>query len=327
MRTPNGTAATTLFAGQAVARASFSFSVQRILRTPAYIIRLASAFALIACSAPVVEDPQAVVASVDMSEAHFRIYGGAEDDDADALPGVVALRIGMEGTFELCSGALIAANLVLTARHCVTRNLTSSVSCNENGKSSNGEHVAGDELPRNVGVYVGAAPRFGQHPDSIAKAIVSPPGPYLCDSDIALVVLDTPITSIEPLAVRRARPAAAGEIIRSVGYGQNDDKLPIGTRFRKDGVTVLAQGKAISASKTPLGLHEFEVGKSICQGDSGGPAISEETVRPSAWCRVAVTATKISGTFTRRRPASTNSSRRDLRWPGRLRRTSRATPR
>jgi secreted trypsin-like serine protease len=33
----------------------------------------------------------------------------------------------------------------------------------------------------------------------------------------------------------------------------------------------------VSASNTPLGAHEFEVGKSICRGDSGGPAISEET--------------------------------------------------
>ncbi len=40
---------------------------------------------------------------------------------------------------------------------------------------------------------------------------------------------------------------------------------------------MLAQGKMVSASKTPLGLHEFEVGMSICQGDSGGPAISEQT--------------------------------------------------
>jgi len=65
--------------------------------------------------------------------------------------------------------------------------------------------------------------------------------------------------------------------VRSVGYGQNDSALPIGTRFHKAGVEVLAQGKAVSPSKTPLGSHEFEVGKSICQGDSGGPAISEQT--------------------------------------------------
>ena len=68
---------------------------------------------------------------------------------------------------------------------------------------------------------------------------------------------------------------AKARSIRSVGYGQNDEASPIGTRFRKDGVAVLAQGTAVSPSKTPLGTHEFEVGTSICQGDSGGPAISE----------------------------------------------------
>ena len=33
----------------------------------------------------------------------------------------------------------------------------------------------------------------------------------------------------------------------------------------------------VSKSQTPLGPHEFEVGRSICEGDSGGPAISERT--------------------------------------------------
>ncbi len=90
-------------------------------------------------------------------------------------------------------------------------------------------------------------------------------------------MLDTPITDIAPLAVRIHTTARQGEMIRSIGYGQNDESSPIGTRFRKGGVAVLAQGKAVSPSKTPLGTHEFEVGKSICQGDSGGPAISEQT--------------------------------------------------
>jgi hypothetical protein len=107
--------------------------------------------------------------------------------------------------------------------------------------------------------------------------VLAPSGPYLCDSDIALVVLATPITTVAPLPLRLRLPAQTGERIRSVGYGQNDKASPIGTRFRRAGVEVLAQGRAISASKTPLGIHEFEVGMSICQGDSGGPAISERT--------------------------------------------------
>ncbi len=205
------------------------------------------------------------------------IFGGSKDDGDQAVPGVVALRVGTGGTFELCSGALVAPNVVLTARHCVTKNITTSVSCDENGKSANGEHVAGNEDPTAIGIYIGETPSFARRPVAFAKAVVAPGGPYLCDSDIALVILDTPITTVAPLPLRIHSPARAGETVRSVGYGQNDAAQPIGTRFHKAGVEVLAQGKAVSPSRTPLGTHEFEVGKSICQGDSGGPAISEQT--------------------------------------------------
>lgn len=204
------------------------------------------------------------------------IYGGVEDDEG-AHSGVVALRVGTGGTFELCTGALVAPNVVLTARHCVTKNTTTSVSCDEDGRSANGKHVASDEDPRTIGVYTGVAPSFAKKPLALAKTIIAPQGGYLCDSDIALLVLDRDVPDAEPFAVRLDAPARPGETIRAVGYGQNDAGVPIGRRFRKSGVEVLAQGKGISASRTPLGAHEFEVGKSICQGDSGGPAISEET--------------------------------------------------
>ncbi len=219
----------------------------------------------------------AVQARVTTGAAAPTIFGGAKDDDSEAALGVVALRVGNGGTFELCSGALVAPNVVLTARHCVTKNVTTSVACDENGRSANGAHVKSDEEPSTIGVYLGANPSFARAPVAVARAIVAPTGPYLCDSDIALVVLATPILTVKPLPLRVYSAARAGEMIRSVGYGQNDKASPIGTRFRKAGVEVLAQGKAVSHSKTPLGPHEFEVGKSICQGDSGGPAISEET--------------------------------------------------
>lgn len=242
---------------------------------PMWIPALALALASAGCATEVAE--QSAETRVSASTANPRIFGGAKDDDGAAIPGVVALRVGTGTTFELCSGALIAPNVVLTARHCVTKNTTTSVACDENGHSANGPHVTADEEPGAISVYTGSSPSFAKDGVSKARAIVSPTGPYLCDSDIALVVLETPITDIAPLPVRIHTAARKGEVIRSIGYGQNDEASPIGTRFRKEGVEVLAQGKAVSPSKTPLGTHEFEVGKSICQGDSGGPAISEET--------------------------------------------------
>ena len=205
------------------------------------------------------------------------IFGGVKDEGGNGLEGVVALRVGTGSTFELCSGALVAPNVVLTARHCITRNSTTSVSCDDKGSSANGTHVIGDEEPAVIGVYLGVSPSFAKAPVARARAIVAPTGPYLCDSDIALVVLETSITTVTPLAMRLHRPARTGELIRAVGYGQNDQRSPIGTRFHRGGVAVLAQGAGVSPSKTPLGPHEFEVGTSICQGDSGGPAISEES--------------------------------------------------
>jgi MYXO-CTERM domain-containing protein len=242
---------------------------------PVRIAALALALAAAGCATEVTE--QTVETRVTASTSDPTIFGGAKDDDGDSVAGVVALRVGVGTTFELCSGALIAPNVVLTARHCVTKNATTSVACDENGRSANGPHITADEEPATIGVYLGSSPNFAKPGVANGRAIVSPTGPYLCDSDIALVVLDTPITEVAPLEVRIHTPARKGEMIRSVGYGQNDQASPIGTRFRKGGVAVLAQGKAVSPSKTPLGTHEFEVGKSICQGDSGGPAISEET--------------------------------------------------
>ena len=247
-----------------------------IVRSPAWVSAALASLSLMGCAAEAAHGP-AVEVQVTSGATPPAIFGGSKDVGKQAVPGVVALRVGSVGTFELCSGALIAPNVVLTARHCVTRNITTSVSCDENGRSANGEHVVGNEDPSTIGVYVGEAPSFAGRPVAVAKAVVAPGGPFLCDSDIALIVLETPIATVVPLPVRIHSPARAGETVRSVGYGQNDRAMPIGTRFHKVGVEVLAQGKAVSPSKTPLGRHEFEVGKSICLGDSGGPAISEET--------------------------------------------------
>lgn len=267
--------------GQAATLAHKVRKITRIASAPMWACALLAGFmgvTSLGCAAETHDGAgEAVEAQVVTGTSEAKIFGGTRDDDEEAVAGVVALRVGLGNTFELCTGALIAPNVVLTARHCVTKNATTSVSCDENGHSANGAHVTDDEDVSSIGVYAGASPSFAKAPLSVARAIIAPSGPYLCDSDIALVVLATPIKDIAPMTVRMHQPARTGEHVRAIGYGQNDKSSPIGTRFRKPGVEVLAQGKGVSPSKTPLGPHEFEVGKSICQGDSGGPAISEDT--------------------------------------------------
>ena len=56
----------------------------------------------------------------------------------------------------LCSGALVAPNLVLTARHCVSRAITATPACDARGESHNGLHLADDADPSTIAIYVGA---------------------------------------------------------------------------------------------------------------------------------------------------------------------------
>src|SRR5450755_173304 len=74
-----------------------------------------------------------------------------------AASGVVAIatRHPEDGSMTLCSGALVAPNLVLTARHCVSDALTQTPACDAQGLSHNGEHLAGDADPRSISIYVG----------------------------------------------------------------------------------------------------------------------------------------------------------------------------
>src|SRR5262245_59511683 len=95
--------------------------------TRVWVTAAAIAIASAGCAAEVPES--SVETGVVTGTTQQRIFGGAKDDDGDAIAGVVALRVGSGSTFELCTGALIAPNVVLTARHCVTKNITSSVAC------------------------------------------------------------------------------------------------------------------------------------------------------------------------------------------------------
>lgn len=206
------------------------------------------------------------------------IYGGVEDDDGMQSPAVVALLIDTSATDDtLCSGALVAPNVVLTARHCVSVQTSTSVTCDQNGVSATPPDFGADEPISAIHVFTGATAALGGTPAANAVAVFHPSGTTLCNLDLALVVLDTPITGITPLRVRLSGGATTGESMRTVGYGENDQNAPLGTRFRKDDVTVLAVGSTVSASGTPLGSNEFEMGESMCEGDSGGPAIDETT--------------------------------------------------
>ena len=197
-----------------------------------------------------------------------------------ATRGVVAVATHPDGddTTTLCSGTLVAPNLVLTARHCVSRALTSRPACDARGESHNGQHLADDEDPQTIAIYVGDRVDFAvDEPRAHATKTLRPTTDVLCDADIAFIVLDADLEGVAIVPMRLERSIGEGEWVVPVGFGGGPSGA-IGTRAVRGASPVLSVGPAHNdATGAVLGPREFEVAVATCTGDSGGPAIDAWT--------------------------------------------------
>jgi hypothetical protein len=183
----------------------------------------------------------------------LEIVPGVPDRGRD--PAVVAIDVGGEG---LCTGTLIAPNVVLTARHCVA--ITSeSVAC-----PSASAQVHSQRPPATLGIYVGDDVVHSEFV-AVGREILVPAGQTLCGADIALVLLDRNVAGVAPVPLRK-KGVVRGEHVRAVGFGKRGDNDAAGVKLLRDHVAVLDVTRA-----------EFQVGEATCQGDSGGPALDSAT--------------------------------------------------
>lgn len=146
---------------------------------------------------------------------------------------------GNDGTTSLCTGTLIAPNVVLTAKHCAMRNPS------QEGSPTNVQN----------GRVLFLIGQNGQHPTAGAQAIEATPsflyrGGYTSlGSDVALYTLQQPIQGIAPLQVAALPPGEAdvNTPFLAVGYGRQDAAGHKGTR-KKGQVTL----RMVKGSPGPL---------------------------------------------------------------------------
>lgn len=208
------------------------------------MLALLVAVALCSCGGT---DPQ--IDSVDQS-----IIGGVEIP-AEMYPAVVstyAIEPGAEGG-ALCTGTVISPTVVLTAAHCVSRDL----------------------VGQNAEFYVFRCANLNEGPcdpiavaDTIAHQGFNPRNPA-AGFDVGLVFLAEPI-DVEPMPINTQALAQnlVGKPVELVGYGLDKHFRNRATAGIKRHAT-----EQLRSFNNMFVRHGQFFGKGICSGDSGGPVI------------------------------------------------------
>lgn len=169
----------------------------------------------------------------------------------------------------LCTATLIAPNLLLTARHCVSPGAGDDhVLC--------GESVLGEPYPASAFFATNAAqPREDSQFFKAAEVRVPVQGEDTCGYDVALIILDqnVPSSISIPAVPRIDREVVPGEPYTAVGYGVNEDGNSTGSRMQRDGLEIACQPGSCGSG---VESTEFRGETGICSGDSGGPALDAD---------------------------------------------------
>jgi MYXO-CTERM domain-containing protein len=180
-----------------------------------------------------------------------------------------------------CSATLVAKNLVLTVRHCVSYATPGGASCTLRGEllddGSGGGHL-GLHLPsEQIEFYSGD----GAERRLVArgKSTISTVSETICIDDVAFVVLDRDVDL--PLApLRLDTRAQVGEPVTLVGYGLDETQgfeteLDELGRRAKDDLVILDVGPPNVDEVTSAPPRTILVrAPAGCTGDSGGPLFS-----------------------------------------------------
>jgi hypothetical protein len=168
-------------------------------------------------------------------------------------PAVVAVDFGGASP---CAGALVAPDVVLTARHCVVVIVT-PLHC----PADAGQTMPSPRSPDSLRILVGDNASLATE-RARAREVLVPADAALCAGDLAVLLLDRSIDDLVPLNVRPTG-AARGDHVRTVGFARSGVGAPM--KVLRDHLPI------VGTAPTELRVAE------PMMGTGGGPALDEET--------------------------------------------------
>lgn len=242
------------------------------------------AVAVAACTTS--DDP--LLVHTDVGTTHPRVINSVPStDDQDSTVMMIHEFKDSSGkeNGNLCTAVMIAPKLALTARHCVSFT-DELVGCNSDGTPLAGALISSDFVATDLYFFTGKTRAEFTHlvppnidttkwkPAARGTKIVHDGSGTLCNHDIALVVLDTPL-NVPIASIRLDRDPVVGEATVSVGWGITSAELEPAVRQQRRDIAVKRLGP--NDSYPVLTRSEFLTGESICLGDSGGPIFAQKT--------------------------------------------------
>jgi MYXO-CTERM domain-containing protein len=197
----------------------------------------------------------------------------------------------------LCSGALIAPNLVMTARHCVDNVSSATVDCSDESFGPRLAPASQYFVTTDPNVYDPGAPWY-----SVAE-IITPTEPAFCGNDLSLVILgsNVPRSAVPTFVTPEiwypiyAHPFSAAETAIGYGLDSPEDTTSGGTRrilqdipidcVPEDPVGSMRCGPADESGVAP---KEFEAGNGLCAGDSGSSAYDQKAFSEGSFLSLGV---------------------------------------
>jgi len=204
-----------------------------------------------------------------LGTARQNIQGGYADENDSAVVGIFDNQIG-----GMCSGSLIAPNVVLTARHCVSNTLNETP---EGGVWCPQTTAGSLHDPSQFFVTTKSAFSYNNDDYHMVREVIGLPidTKLFCGNDQAILILSDNVSPDQavPYVPRVDEPLVVGEEYSAVGYGQTSDSAQssAGERRRRDKlfISCVADGCPDQAVKPT----EWVGDTGICSGDSGGPGI------------------------------------------------------